>query len=120
MEIWIPGQVHLQTCSQKEVHICFLPFAKHSINNLNSDYYIENGSFFRIRNVQLAYTFDKSLIAKIRLQALKVYVNIQNLKTWKHNTGYTPELGGTATAFGVDNGSYPVPAVYTFGINLTF
>ena len=93
---------------------------KHSINNLNSDYYIENGSFFRIRNVQLAYTFDKSLIAKIRLQALKVYVNIQNLKTWKHNTGYTPELGGTATAFGVDNGSYPVPAVYTFGINLTF
>ena len=93
---------------------------KHSINNLNSDYYIEDGKFFRIRNVQLAYTFDKSLIAKIRLQALKVYVNIQNLKTWKHNTGYTPELGGTATAFGVDNGSYPVPAVYTFGINLTF
>ena len=93
---------------------------KHSINNLNSDYYIENGKFFRIRNVQLAYTFDKSLISKIRLQALKVYVNIQNLKTWEHNTGYTPELGGTATAFGVDNGSYPVPAVYTFGINLTF
>ena len=93
---------------------------KHSINNLNSDYYIEDGKFFRIRNEQLAYTFDKSLIAKIRLQALKVYVNIQNLKTWKHNTGYTPELGGTATAFGVDNGSYPVPAVYTFGINLTF
>ena len=93
---------------------------KHSINNLNSDYYIEDGKFFRIRNVQLAYTFDKSLISKIRLQALKVYVNIQNLKTWKHNTGYTPELGGTATAFGVDNGSYPVPAVYTFGINLTF
>ena len=94
--------------------------SKHSINTLNSDYYIESGRFFRIRNVQLAYAFDKSLLAKIRLQALKVYVNIQNLKTWKHNTGYTPELGGTATAFGVDNGSYPVPAVYTFGINLTF
>ena len=93
---------------------------KHSINTMNSDYYIENGNFFRIRNIQLAYAFDKSLLAKIRLQALKVYVNIQNLKTWKHNTGYTPELGGTATAFGVDNGSYPVPAVYTFGINLTF
>lgn len=93
---------------------------KHTINNLNSDYYIEDGSFFRIRNVQLAYDFDKTLISKIRLQALKMYVNIQNLKTWKHNTGYTPELGGSATAFGVDNGSYPVPAVYTFGINLTF
>lgn len=93
---------------------------KHSINTLNSEYFVEDGKFFRIRNVQLAYTFDKSLIAKVRLQALKVYFNIQNLKTWKHNTGYTPELGGTATAFGVDNGSYPIPAVYTFGVNLTF
>lgn len=45
--------------------------SKHSINTLNSDYYIEDGSFFRIRNVQLAYSFDKSLLAKIRLQALK-------------------------------------------------
>ena len=88
---------------------------KHTINNLNSEYYIEDGSFFRIRNVQLAYNFDKTLISRIGMQALKLYVNIQNLKTWKHNTGYTPELGGTAIAFGVDDGSYPMPAIYTFG-----
>lgn len=93
---------------------------KHTHNNLNSSYYIEDGGFFRIRNVQLAYNFDKILISKIGIQALKLYANIQNLKTWKHNTGYTPELGGSATAFGVDNGSYPMPAVYTFGFNLTF
>ena len=91
---------------------------KHTINNLNSEYYIEDGSFFRIRNVQLAYNFDKTLLSRIGVQALKLYANIQNLKTWKHNTGYTPELGGTAIAFGVDNGSYPMPVVYTF--NLTF
>ena len=64
--------------------------------------------------------FDKALISKIGMQALKLYVNIQNLKTWKHNTGYTPELGGSAIAFGVDDGSYPMPAIYTFGFNLTF
>lgn len=93
---------------------------KRSINTENSEYYIESGRFFRIRNVQLTYSFDQTLLAKIRLQALRVYINIQNLKTWKHNTGYTPELGGSATSFGVDNGSYPVPAVYTFGINVTF
>ena len=93
---------------------------KHTINNLNSEYYIEDGSFFRIRNVQLAYNFDKTLLSRIGVQALKLYANIQNLKTWKHNTGYTPELGGTAIAFGVDNGSYPIPVVYTFGFNLTF
>lgn len=93
---------------------------KHAINSENSEYFIEDGSFFRIRNLQLAYSFDKTLLSKIHMQALKVYVNIQNLKTWKHNTGYTPEIGGSAIAFGVDNGTYPVPAVYTFGINLTF
>lgn len=93
---------------------------KHSINFLNSEYYVEDGSFFRIRNVQLAYSFDKALIAKVGLQALKLYANLQNLKTWKHNTGYTPEIGGSAISFGTDNGTYPVPAIYTFGVNLTF
>ncbi len=92
----------------------------HTINNMNSEYYIEDGSFFRLRNIQLAYNFDRQLIGKIGLQALKVYVNGQNLKTWKNNTGYTPEIGGKATAFGIDTGSYPMPAIYTFGINLTF
>ena len=50
--------------------------------------------------MSLAYNFDKALISKIGMQALKLYVNIQNLKTWKHNTGYTPELGGSAIASG--------------------
>ena len=54
---------------------------KHTINNLNSEYYIEDGSFFRIRNVQLAYNFDKTLLSRIGVQALKLYANIQNLKT---------------------------------------
>lgn len=64
----------------------------HAINFENSEYYVEDGSFFRIRNLQLGYTFDKALISKIGLKALKAYFNIQNLKTWKHNTGYTPEF----------------------------
>lgn len=70
----------------------------HAINFENSEYYVEDGSFFRIRNLQLGYTFDKALISKIGLKALKAYFNIQNLKTWKHNTGYTPEFGGSAIA----------------------
>lgn len=92
----------------------------HTINNLNSTYYIEDGSFFRIRNVQLGYTFDQSLISRLKLSSLKIYANVQNLKTWKNNTGYTPEIGGDATSFGIDTGTYPVPAVYTFGLNVTF
>ena len=91
-----------------------------TINSNNSDYYIEDGSFFRIRNVQLAYNFSENFLKRLHVQGFKVYVNVQNLKTWKNNTGYTPELGGGATAFGMDNGSYPMPAIYTLGLNLTF
>ena len=93
---------------------------KHSINNLNSDYYIENGSFFRIRNIELGYTFNPGLLKKIYLKSLRLYANVQNLKTWSKCSGYTPEIGGSATSFGVDNGTYPMPTVYTFGLNLTF
>ena len=91
-----------------------------AVNNLASSYFIEDGSFFRIRNVQLGYSFDKSLLNKIHLKSLRVYTNIQNLKTWHKNSGYTPEIGGSALAFGIDNGGYPMPAIYTFGVNLSF
>ena len=92
----------------------------HTINQENSEYYIEDGSFFRIRNIQLAYSLDRSVLNLIKAQALKFYVNVQNPITWKNNTGYTPEIGGDAVSFGIDKGTYPVPAVYTFGLNLTF
>lgn len=85
-----------------------------------SSYFIEDGSFFRIRNLQLGYTFNQSLLRKISLKSLRVYGNVQNLKTWSKSSGYTPEIGGNAIKSGVDTGTYPMPAVYTFGVNLTF
>ncbi|MDR1370688.1 MAG: SusC/RagA family TonB-linked outer membrane protein, partial [Dysgonamonadaceae bacterium] len=92
----------------------------HSINQINSNYFIEDGSFFRIRNVQLGYTFSPQVLKKISVKSLRLYGNIQNLKTWSKNTGYTPEIGGSAIAFGIDNGTYPLPAIYSIGLNLTF
>ena len=92
----------------------------HAINLLPSSYFIEDGSFFRIRNLQLGYTFESSVLRKIGLSSLRAYVNAQNLKTWSKNSGYTPEIGGGALSFGIDSGSYPLPAIYTFGLNLTF
>lgn len=85
-----------------------------------SEYFIEDGSFFRIRNIQLGYTFSSSLLQKVKMKSLRVYVNAQNPKTWKNNTSYSPEIGGSAIAFGIDANPYPLPAVYTFGLNLTF
>ncbi|MBD0287373.1 MAG: hypothetical protein ICV79_18395, partial [Flavisolibacter sp.] len=91
-----------------------------SNNYQNSTYWIEDGSFFRIRNVQLGYTFGAGVLNRLRLKSLRIYVNAQNLATFANSTGYTPEIGGSATAFGVDNGTYPVPAVYSAGFNLNF
>ena len=85
-----------------------------------SEYFIEDGSFFRIRNIQLGYTFSSGLLQKAKMRSLRVYVNAQNPKTWKNNTSYSPEIGGSAIAFGIDANPYPLPSVYTFGLNLTF
>lgn len=92
----------------------------HQINQEASTYFIEDGSFFRIRNIELGYNFDKRLLRPIKMQALRIYANVQNPKTWSRNGGYTPEVGGSAISFGVDTGGYPMPTVYTLGINLTF
>lgn len=91
-----------------------------AINYEASSYFIEDGSFFRIKNIQLGYSFTPAVLQKIRLKSLRLYVNMDNVKTWSKNSGYTPEIGGSSVEFGVDNGTYPMPAIYSFGFNLTF
>jgi hypothetical protein len=55
------------------------------------------------------------------MQKARIYLNGQNIKTWSRVTGYSPEpLIGSILGGGADNGAYPVPAIYSFGINLTF
>ena len=92
----------------------------HRFNYNGSSYNIEDGSYFRIRNIQLGYNFGQQLIAKAKMKSLRAYINIQNPKTWKNNLGYTAEFGGGATAFGYDNAGGAIPVVTTFGLNVTF
>tara|TARA_R110002049_G_scaffold298718_2_gene488623 strand:- start:104 stop:1069 length:966 start_codon:yes stop_codon:yes gene_type:complete len=89
-------------------------------NRLPSTYMIEDGSYFRIRNIQLGYNLDRKILEKLKLQQLKLYANVQNLYTWTEASGFTPEAGGSPTAFGIDNGGYPIPVISTFGMSLTF
>ena len=91
-----------------------------AINQENSSYYIEDGSFFRLRNVQLGYSLPQEVVQRFKVQKLRFYANVQNLKTWHKNTGYVPEIGGSALAFGIDTGTYPMPMIVTYGVNLTF
>lgn len=92
----------------------------HRINYNGSTYNLEDGSYIRFRNVQLAYNFHPSLLSSLKLTALKLYINWQNLITFKYNNGYSPEYGGDATAFGYDNGGNAIPRVTTLGLNVTF
>lgn len=86
-----------------------------------SDKYIYDGSFVRFRNIVLGYTFSKEKSQKIYMQNLRIFVKADNLYTLTKFTGYTPEIGSTdVLSNGIDNGAYPVTAVYSFGINLTF
>lgn len=95
-------------------------YSASAYNRENSTYMIEDGSFFRIRNVQLGYNFDREMVSRYKLQGLKIYFNVQNLKTWDNVNGFTPEFGGSATQFGVNTSGYPNPRITSLGINATF
>lgn len=90
-------------------------------NLLFSTYYLEDGDYFRLRNVQLGYTFPRTMLANLGVQKLRLFASGQNIKTWTKATGYTPEAQiSSITGGGADNGVYPIPAIYSFGLNVTF
>jgi hypothetical protein len=92
-----------------------IPNAKNSINYFNSDRFIESGSYLRLKNVQVGYTFPKRIISKIRLKNLRVYVQMSNVFTITSYKGYDPEVAG-----GVDYGNYPQARTFLMGANFSF
>ena len=92
-------------------------------NDRVSDRYVEDGSYIRLKNITFGYTFPKNMIKKVGLENLRVYANIQNLLTLTKYDGYDPEIGvstASANVYGLDNGRYPSPTVYSFGLNVSF
>ena len=92
-------------------------------NDRISDRYIEDGSYIRLKNISLGYTFPKSITQKISIENLRLYANIQNLFTITKYDGYDPEIGASTASvnvYGLDNGRYPSPTVYSFGLNIAF
>ena len=94
-------------------------------NDRLSTRYIEDGSYLRVKNITLGYTFPKVALQKMRMENLRVYCNIQNLYTFTKYSGFDPEVGASTQdssglTFGVDNGRYPSPMTWSFGINITF
>ncbi|RYU89276.1 TonB-dependent receptor [Mucilaginibacter terrigena] len=85
-----------------------------------SSFYVESGAYFRVRNLQLGYTLPSALASKLFMKRLRVYANAQNAFNSFKYRGFNPEIGGSATNAGIDNGVYPLYATYNFGVNVTF
>lgn len=93
-----------------------------NFNGRMSDRYMEDGSYLRLRSIQLAYNLPKNLLQKIGIKGCKVYVSAQNILTLTGYSGYDPDIGGgTLLDRGVDTGQgMPIPKTVLTGINLNF
>jgi len=86
-----------------------------------SDLYIENGSFVRLRNVQLGYRLPTALSEKAKLEKVKLYVSGENLVTLTKYTGADPEIGALSSFdIGIDRGIYPQARTMRVGVEVVF
>ena len=85
-----------------------------------SSYYIEDGSFIRLRNVQLGYRIPQTTLDRMKLTNLRFFLTGENIFTASSFSGLDPDIGGTATLQGVDWGHYPLPRIFNIGVNLSF
>ena len=81
-----------------------------------SNFYVEDGAYFRVKTLQLGYTLPFELTSRVGIRKLRFYVSGNNLLTVTKYSGFDPEIGGNS--FGVDRGIYPQPRFFLFGVNV--
>jgi TonB-linked SusC/RagA family outer membrane protein len=99
-----------------------------STNTVPNSYYVENGSFIRLRNIQLGYTFSPDLLKSVGVDKLRVYISGANLLTVTGYSGIDPEITGSGdnaaqnsvTSFGIDRGNYAPSRTYLLGVQVKF
>lgn len=89
-------------------------------NMAASDFFIEDGSYVRLKTLTLGYTIPKATAKLLRLNNVRVYVSGENLLTFTKYSGYDPEIGGSVFSNGIDQGIYPQARTVLGGINVTF
>ncbi|WP_435137332.1 SusC/RagA family TonB-linked outer membrane protein [Formosa sp. A9] len=90
-------------------------------NNIRpSDRYVEDGSFVRIKNIQLGYTLPDSFNTATGMSRVRVYAQVKNALTFTDYSGYDPEISSGVLDTGVDRGNYPQPRTWLIGVNVKF
>jgi TonB-linked SusC/RagA family outer membrane protein len=90
-------------------------------NNRISDLYIEDGSFLRLKNIQIGYTIPRSVLNRIKANTWRIYVSAENLFTLTNYSGADPEIGAMSSFdIGIDRGIYPQSRTFRLGTSITF
>jgi hypothetical protein len=102
-------------------------FLSDAVNGQPNSFYVEDGSYLRIRNVQLGYNLPASALSKLKISNLRIYISGQNLATFTKYKGFNPEVQAITTDGvqaginqGIDNGVTPIYAIFNLGVNVTF
>ena len=85
-----------------------------------SEYYVEDGSYLRLRTATLTYSLPETVNSAIGFRSASIYLRGTNILTFTDYSGYSPEIGGRPLAAGIDMGVYPITSVYSLGLNLSF
>ena len=91
-----------------------------NVNWQASDLYVYDGSYLRLKNIQIGYTLPSNLVKKVFISSLRVYVAAENLLTFTKYHGFDPEISSGGTSLGIDRGVYPQANTWTVGVNLAF
>jgi len=89
-------------------------------NQLASSYFVESGTFIRINNLTIGYTFPTDLLTRMKLSSLRAFATSQNLFTLKKYSGFTPELPGDPISSGIELSAYPTTRTVAVGISVGF
>lgn len=90
-------------------------------NNVFSDYFVEDASYFRIQNVQLGYTINEDFTKRAGISKIRLYAGVNNLYTFTKYRGFDPGASNNVPlSSGIDYGFYPVPRTFLLGLNLNF
>ena len=97
----------------------FMPRAVFGDPNQNcrvSDRFVEDGSYLRVKNITLAYSFPKKWMEKIRLEGIRIALSCDNVATITKYSGFDPEV----SINGIDSSLYPIPRTFSVGLNVNF
>ncbi|WPR71373.1 TonB-dependent receptor [Flavobacterium sp. NG2] len=95
-------------------------FSAHPNYQPNTELFIEDGSYLRIRNITFGYNLSKKTTSALGISKFRIFLTGQNLFTFTKYTGYNPEVGGNVNSRGLDKGNYPLTKMYSVGLNFNF